>query len=94
MLPSPINIGGAGVLFSFFDAGKGGHRESGVINVVIAIAVEVTEYICLGTPHPQLPGSDLLASSGHPSKSSQTPSPSASLLDAHVCPKVSVPSNS
>ena len=39
-----INIGGAGVLFSFFDA-KVGHAKSDVINVVIPIAVKVAKHV-------------------------------------------------
>ena len=40
-----INIGGARVFFSFFDA-KVGHAKSDVINVVISIAVKVTKHVC------------------------------------------------
>ena len=39
-----INIGGAGVFFSFFDA-KVGHAKSDVIDVVIPIAVDITIHI-------------------------------------------------
>ena len=59
-----INIGGAGVLFSFFNA-KGGHAKSDVINVVIAIAVDITIHIGIhSSASAEKPGSVLLGSSG------------------------------